>query len=772
MKRQRIFATALIILLILFLSIIGGLFYQELSALGAEHLLSNLGFFMLMNLNIVVLMVLGFLVVKNIVKLVLDRRRKILGAQLRTRLVLAFVGLALVPTVLLFTVSRGIVGSVLQGWFSPQVAATVDGALGVAKFHYDAVEEDVYRETYYLSQQILDVAQTQATSQTNNIPAGGLEDAAPLRALLESRLREYGLSHIALMTQSGEIVAETASAAVGGSQKFDLESVRRAGAGAILVRPEQSLSGEYLRGYAPISPHAIPERILRPGTQQRPSALDLPTGPPAVYIVVTSVRISSELRKLMSEVIDAYDNYKEVRSYRRLVSQGYLLSLVVVTFFVLVAAIWVGFYLARMISVPIQHLAAGTQEVARGNLEFRIPEIGGDELSILVHSFNQMTGDLKRTTGELVARRKYMETVLASVGVGVISVDPRGKVTTVNPAAVEILNLPQEALDGTPAVHEVMPPRVAEEIQKLLQQNLSTPTEPISSTVSLTIAGENRQIQVSASPLLSDNGEDLGTVFLFDDLTELVSAQRMAAWQDVARRIAHEIKNPLTPIQLSAQRIQKRLGDGQNTGELSENERRIALECAEAVVRQVETLRVLVNEFSRFARMPKSQPAPMDLNTLVRETVRVFQDGNPEIQFVAELDGMLPVVELDREQMSRVLLNLLANAVAAVRAASAENAGRSGEVRVATLVDANLGMLSLVVADNGIGIPDADKPRLFEPYFSRREGGTGLGLAIVSSIIADHSGFIRVRDNLPHGAMFVVELPIRESRTKKPLVSN
>jgi two-component system nitrogen regulation sensor histidine kinase NtrY len=269
---------------------------------------------------------------------------------------------------------------------------------------------------------------------------------------------------------------------------------------------------------------------------------------------------------------------------------------------------------------------------------------------------------------------------------------------------------------------------------------------------------------VTVTLLKDEEGRVLGSVVVFDDYTQLVKVQRMEAWQEVARRIAHEIKNPLTPIQLSAQRIRRRFGPRLRDGE----DARVFDECVDAITSQVESLKLLVNEFSNFARLPAASPVPDDLNRLVREAVGRYQ-GVEGLALVTDLEPALPPVEIDREQVGRLLTNLIDNAIAAVRQRAAEEPGfTGGRVELRTVYDAPLRAARLEVVDDGVGIRPEDRRRIFEPYFSTKPHGTGLGLAIVSRIVADHRGYVRIHDVLPRGARVIVELPVSAERQARP----
>ena len=339
-----------------------------------------------------------------------------------------------------------------------------------------------------------------------------------------------------------------------------------------------------------------------------------------------------------------------------------------------------------------------------------------------------------------------MEIVLRNVAAGVISVDREGLITTINTSAERLLHINIANVLGR-NFREVMREAHLEIVRDALRDMALTRHDTISRQITLEMRGERRVLQMNLTMLRDEQGEFLGSVLVLDDLTQMVKGQRMAAWREVARRIAHEIKNPLTPIQLSAQRLRKRYLERFSADE----DGRIFDECTSMISKAVDELKILVNEFSNFARMPAVQPTENNLNDLVRETLTLYQEAHRDVQFQFCPDLQLPVIRIDRDQIKRVLINLLENAVAAM--------ANKGKMLISTTYDAELKMVSCSVADDGPGISAEVKSRLFEPYFSTKKGGTGLGLAIVTSIVSDHNGFVRVRDNFPHGACFVVELP-------------
>jgi two-component system nitrogen regulation sensor histidine kinase NtrY len=368
-----------------------------------------------------------------------------------------------------------------------------------------------------------------------------------------------------------------------------------------------------------------------------------------------------------------------------------------------------------------------------------------DEIGMLVQSFNQMTGDLQVSRYELEQRKKYMEIVLKNVAAGVISVDDKGVITTINTSAEQILEIKgEDVLERK--FFEVLSKEYVAQMEELLNELRSSKKDSIEKQLTGRLKGKSLTLLINLTNLKDEEGRSLGVVAVFDDLTQMIKAQRMAAWREVARRIAHEIKNPLTPIQLSAQRLRKRYLD-----KLPEDGA-VFDECTKTIVKQVEELKGMVNEFSSFARMPASQPSPNHLNEIIREALVLFQEAHKEVHFVF-VPEHLPILNIDRDQMKRVMINLIKNSLTAIDG--------EGEIKILTSYDPKLQMVRLEVSDDGCGIPEEDKGRLFEPYFSTRKTGTGLGLTIVNAIIADHNGYIRVRDNKPKGTTFLIELPVR-----------
>ena len=420
---------------------------------------------------------------------------------------------------------------------------------------------------------------------------------------------------------------------------------------------------------------------------------------------------------------------------------------------IIFSATWFGLYLAKGITVPIQDLAEATRRIAQGDLNHQIDISADDEIGVLVTSFNQMTKDLKRSKQgleqanlDLEQRRNYTETILRNVSAGVISIDRNGVITTINRAAEKMLGIrTQKVLNRH--YEEVLIPDHRILAGEVLREMRERGEGFIEKQIDVTLRDRAMTILMTITAIHDDEGKEMGMAVVFEDLTQLQRAERVAAWREVARRMAHEIKNPLTPVQLSAQRLQKKYGDrlGEDGG--------IFWECTKTIIDQVEVLKNLVNEFSRYARLPVTNLAHNDLNEVIRDSVILFQDAHKEIVFDFLQGADIPKLMLDPEQIRRVMVNLLDNAVAAL-------GGANGRIEIRTLSDRKGRTAKVEVADNGCGIPPGYQIKMFEPYFSTKRSGTGLGLAIVNSIIADHHGLVSVSDNHPRGTVVAFELPV------------
>jgi two-component system nitrogen regulation sensor histidine kinase NtrY len=698
----------------------------------------NVFFFLLINLNIVLLLLVVFLLGRNVIKLVVERRKRVLGSQLRTRLVLGFVAVALAPAALLFVVALGFIQSSIEDWFSVQVESALVDSLDMAELYYREGMGETRREASEIAKRL----------------AASPRSLAGDQRWLEGRQREEGLAALSLFDAAGKRVASATAEGLSDSL-HEVPAAEFVEGG--LAKSEQS------------------DLVERDGTDVLRATARIVdrAGTVRGFVLVEDV-VPRSIARRKREIEDSYRQYKQLKLLRRPVINNYVLTLLLVSLVVVFGGTWIGFAIARSLTVPLQRLAEGTRRVAQGRLDEQIPEdSGSEEVSALVTSFNQMTGILRATHTALAERRQALETILANIAGGVVSIDRQARIETVNAAARHMLGIEEDVV-GIPFRLWFSSPRFAairellSELDERAQQGIWERLPP--HRLSIEHADATIQVLATGVVLKNDAQEAIGALLFFEDISEILRVQRMEAWREVARRIAHEIKNPLTPIQLSAQRLRKRYAE-----ELSGS---VLDECTRTIIAEVEVLRNLVSEFANFARLPAGPHVSTDLNHLVEDALVLFGEAHRDVVFDLEKDERLPLLELDRDGIRRVLNNLLDNAVAAVGARGATLGGVNGgsaealsevvasenEIRgrvvVVTRLDSARGVACLEVADDGPGMTPEVKARLFEPYFSTKQQGTGLGLAIVSSIVADHRGFIRVRDNRPRGSRFVIEFPL------------
>jgi two-component system, NtrC family, nitrogen regulation sensor histidine kinase NtrY len=691
----------------------------------ASPLANNVTIFAVVNLNIILLLALVLLVSRNLVKLYYERRGKIVGSRFRTKLVIAFLGLSLTPCVLLVLVASGLITKSINNWFNVSIERSLEDSLEVARNYYRLLEQDTLHFGEQLRPSILgrDLLRS--------------DRAQALGKFLEDKRREYQLSALQVFGPDFQELASAVGRPVGErltSNQTDLQRRRSHEATTEILSLGK---GDVIRGIVPVQ------------TQE---------GNAPIAWVVSTYYVPESLVAKMGDITEAFEQYKQLKILKAPIKTSYIITLVMVALLVIFSAIWFGLYLAKGITVPIQRLVEGTRAVADGHMDFRVSAASDDEIGWLVHSFNQMTGDLqaskmalekaneelKENNRELEARRSYMETVLENVAAGVISLDKQGRVSTINRSAQTMLGVDAETTRGR-AYRHVFSAAHLDSIRGLIKRMASSRRESIADQIQLFVGGRVLTLLVNISLLRDGDGRYLGMVLVFDDLTELIRVQKLAAWRDVAQGIAHEIKNPLTPIQLSAQRLRRKYHDRARDFDA------VFDECTNTIITQVEELKGLLDEFSKFARMPESNPVPTDLRQLLEDVLHLYQGVHRDIEVTLSCDPALTKVNLDGEQMKRVLINLVENAIEAMDG--------KGRVDIVTNLDLRHQHVRIDVRDTGVGIPPQLRDKLFLPYFTTKKGGSGLGLAIVNRIVADHGGRIAVRDNQPQGSVFSIELP-------------
>ena len=690
---------------------------------------SNIAIFAVINIVILLVILLVYLVSRNVVKLFMESRSNPLTTRLRTKLVLSFVGLSLVPTMLLFFAAAGFINNTVHNWFNTQVETSLSESLEVAQTYY----KNSASNALYYGRQISGFIRTQKLLNQDNLPQ--------LKELIRQKQKEYNLGVVEVYSAQREELVQASNPDVpkGEFTNPASEDINVGLAGSELTRINQAGKADLIRGIVPVYSTYNQKDV--------------------VGVVVVNYYVPYSLVNKMKEITESYHEFRQLKILKNPIRTGYIITLFLITVVIVFFAYWMGVYLANGMTKPIQELVVATRAVADGNLDAHIESYSRDEIGMLVQSFNRMTDDLRskqnalntsneelsRINQEIEQRRRYMEIVLRNVAAGVISVDRDGVITTINTSAEKLLNINTGSVMGK-NFRDILREAHLEIVKESLKDLVIAKQDTIHRQITLDVRGTRLSLHLHLTMLRDESGDFMGTVLVLDDLTQVMKAQRMAAWREVARRIAHEIKNPLTPIQLSAQRLRKRylsrFGDDEKVFD----------ECTEMIIKSVDELKNLVNEFSNFARMPAIQPEPNDLNGIIRETLTLYQEAHRGVTFNFTPDSQLPQLKVDRDQIKRVVINLLENAVAAME--------EKGTIEISSHYDPELKMADFRIADDGPGIPPEDRSRLFEPYFSTKKTGTGLGLAIVNSIISDHGGFVRVKNNVQRGACFVVELPV------------
>jgi two-component system nitrogen regulation sensor histidine kinase NtrY len=681
--------------------------------------------------NLTMLVALAFVLARNIVKLVVERRRGLPFTRFRVKLVAVLLGMTLIPAVLVLIVGSELIRNNVDRWFNADLDDVLSSANSIAGDYYQEQQRSTATDARSLAREI-------------GRASPGL-DAAVARTAIAAAVT-HGLVDLVEVYRSTD-----------GSTGEAVEPVADAASSALVRRGDPAI-GRALAGRSTVSgTDASQVESLSGGGELIRAAAPIRAGPDGqvVEAVIVSRFLTGQFAGRARRITDAYEAYQQLRVLRRPLAGVYLSFFLMLTLMILVSATWMGLYLAKRITRPVQLLASAANEIGAGNLDHRIEASSRDEFGALIEAFNRMAGELgasrrrlehsavelERTHQDVEGRRRYVETVLDRVASGVVAVDVAGRIRAWNSAASRLLGFGND-VTGLPAV-AVLGASELKPLGALLDVPVSDPARP--QEVAITRQGREIHLSVVITRLLGPNGAHDGLVLVFDDISPLVRAQRVAAWREVARRLAHEIKNPLTPIQLCAERLQRHFARA------PEPTRALVDECAATIVGEVESLKGLVDEFSQFARMPAPRAVPTDLHALLDDTLGLYRGLLPEVELRRRFADALPRVSVDPEQMRRVVVNLVDNAVEAM--------ARRGVIEIETAYEPANALVRVVVADDGPGIPLAERDKLFLPYYSTKQRGSGLGLAIVRRIVAEHGGSIDVADNEPRGTRFSIELP-------------
>ncbi|HEX5070817.1 MAG TPA: ATP-binding protein [Vicinamibacterales bacterium] len=745
--RRRLLDNPRIVTLIVLLlaAVMGGLFWLSGRSADIEtRVLTDVVLYALLSLNMALIIALVFVLARNLVKLWVEQRQAAPFSRFRAKLVGALLAMSIVPAVLVLFSGSEILRNSAARWFSEPVDTLLKGAKDIASQYYTEQSAVLGLRADRLARTVPPAAVTGADEAALN---SVLKDE--LFTMIDGTIEMYrAVPGSAGATDAALVTASESPTLSGESVRASAD--RLASRSIATGKPETAEegldnNGVLLRAVAPIL-----------GPDRRP-----------IGAVVVSRHLGPEFDREATRASQAFEKYKGMELLKEPILGSYLSIFLTATLLILIAATWLGLYLAKRITRPVQQLAEGARAIGAGRLDVRLEAETGDELGSLVEAFNMMAAelqtnrakldqsrvDLERKNAEVDGRRRYIETVLERVATGVISLDASGRISTMNGAAQRLLGVDAGSL-GQPA-RAVLEREDLRPLLPLVDAVEARTGRAVVQEVSLVREGRETNLATAATVLGGDGSE--GAVMVLDDVTPLIRAQRVAAWRDVARRLAHEIKNPLTPIQLSAERLRRHFAAAPAPTQS------LVGECTDAIIAEVESLKGLVDEFAQFARLRGPRMMPADLNALVDESLKLYagvlQQGTLRIE--RQLASALPPVRLDSEQIRQVIINLVDNAMEALggpNAATRPN-GERPLIVVLTLHDVRNSLVRLVISDNGPGVPESDRDKLFMPYYSTKGRGSGLGLAIVRRIVVEHGGGIEVSGAQPTGTTFTVELP-------------
>jgi two-component system nitrogen regulation sensor histidine kinase NtrY len=690
----------------------------------APDVLSEFVLYALSAADLTMLAALVFVLARNIVKLVVERRRALPFARFRAKLVLLLLAMTFVPAVLVLLVGSELMIQSLDRWFNAPMDEILSSANTIASDYYSARQRTVADEAERLADALGGVELTASNPAVADL-------ATP--EIAQQRLRVVRVYAVRGTEVENVVTVGASSSGYAVASRLARQAVGD-GRPARSVEPLGS-SGDLLHAAAIVHGR---------------------DGAPAGIVVATDT-LSPEVSARSRRLTQAFENYNQLRVLKRPLTGVYLSFFLMLTLLILVGSTWMGLYVAKRITTPVQRLATAAREIGAGRLEQRIEPQSNDEFGSLVEAFNTMSSELaasrrkvERSTVELErkhleveGRRRYIETILERIATGVVSVDPAGRVATINTAATRLLGLDRRIV-GQPVL-SVFDRADLQPLRALLASGGRVKTEPLAQEISISREGQELHLAVVGTALTGDTGAPEGMVVVLDDVTPLIRAQKVAAWREVARRLAHEIKNPLTPIQLSAERMRRNLANAPPQAKA------LVDECTSTIIGEVESLKGLVDEFSQFARMPAPRTVPTDLGQLITDTLALYRGLFTDVHIEQRFGPDLPAARIDAEQIKRVVINLVDNAIEAME--------RRGHIVVEAQHDPANSMIRVIVADDGPGIPPAEREKLFLPYYSTKRRGSGLGLAIVRRIVAEHGGSIDVGDNTPRGTRFTIELP-------------
>ncbi len=704
-KKQILFTSAIFVVVALFIYLETQLpFFKKFLPIEENKLLV-----VLLNINLLLILLLLFLVSRTLVKTYIEKKRGIWGAGLKSKLTVTLLVITIVPSFALSILSTGFFHVSMDKWFSQKIEDTLDNAFELSEFYYNNLFQRYEKA---------------GTIIAAGIRKGSLferEDA--LASYLKKESRGKLIEYFSVHDLSGNVVKSNFGPAI------DRELSQKA---------KSYMKGGPIREIIPLKTG----EVIVTGTR----IVDGNGKPQAILFLGDTINVQGMQR--IKEIASTQKEFKESRALKKLLKYSFYIPLSLIGIMTVFFSVWVGIKMAREITVPIERVKEGAAIIAKGKFDINLEDRGKDEISTLVGAFNSMAKELKVAKEEIEAKRKYMEVILDNVATGIISTDKAGNVQLINSAARSILGIENEIMPGTP-----LKAIFGDDFRKHLKSILKGPKSPdkggITKDFRLNIQSDVKHIRTSLTTLKDEAGRTEGFIIAFDDITHVVRAEKLATWREVAKKLTHEIKNPLTPIILSAERIRRRL-----LSRFKGDDKDILDETTSVIIKSVDDIKGIVNELTKLTHVSQTKMLG-DLSSIVDETVSLYRNLYQNIAFRFDR-AEIPQFRMDADGMKRAIINLITNSAKAIDS-------RQGTIAVATRYDEHKNVAVVEVSDDGVGVPDNDKEKIFDPYFTTDKRGMGLGLAIVHSIVLEHHGRIHVEDNNPAGAKFIIELPIIEA---------
>ena len=726
-KTRERFLAFIIFILILIFSIIE---FKLINVIRPLPKYSNVFVFVVININLILILTLSFLVIRNLVKLLFEENIHIIGIKLKRKLTVAFIIISLLPTILLFFISLQFLQTSLRYWFDIKIEKSLEQAISIGRNFYNHqidyikdIEDSLVNE---ISIRCID----EKKFDTQCID--GLFNPASLDIRKTPLKKTLGINLVQVIEKNGKVIWKR--------QWLPLTED--------LAPPEKEiLKNLGKKNLYHIITHEIPSgsliNVVRP-------IFDLDSNTIG-YLLIGKI-LPQEIASRLEDVKKGYEEYKQLKLFQDPLKTSLLSSLFLITLLIIFVSIWLALKLAKSITEPVQMLADATQRIAHGDLDFHLDIKGRDELSGLVKAFNIMTQDLKeaktraeeatkkllRSYSELENRKAYIEMLLEHITTGVISLDRAGKITTINKSACEILERDPNDLIGLD-YKSLLKGDELSDLESIPKELSRSGKGTIKRSIRLEIGDQVKSLLINFSLLKDKKGRTSGMLIVFEDLTDLERIQRLAAWRDVARRIAHEIKNPLTPIKLSAQRLRRKFKNF-----FSGDNERVFESCTKTIIDQADELKRLVDEFSKFARMPAPELRLQSVLPIIEQVKDMYSQL---INISFEVSDDFPKIMIDEEQIKRCFINIIDNSI---------NAGKAKNLKIKCTFKKEQDVATISIEDDGIGINKKDLQKVFDPYYTRRKGGTGLGLSIVKSIIDAHNAKIAVEPNRGQGVKFII----------------